>query len=94
MVGLIRMVIKHVIHHFLVVDTTKKENSPITICLPSSGWISTVMRYIPRVAGLIGQGDDNGSSAIYFAPNDATKLQSGFHMGPDDKMNFIADLVN
>jgi hypothetical protein len=44
-------------------------------------------------AGFIGQGEDNGDSAIMFTSADG-KYNSGFHVGTADKFLLNADLVN
>ena len=84
------------VHHLLSLDISKDEARAIDRC-PSSnnsnplGGLSSIRGMLG--AGFIGQGDDNGNSPIYFTTSDG-KFDSGFHLGLNDNILIIADLVN
>lgn len=87
------------IHHILSFDTTKKTDAFASRCATQDGEPSIGLSgIIDDLSGLIGTmfvgvGEDNGNEMKIFS-NEASRIESGFHIGPDDKLVSNLDLVN
>lgn len=87
------------IHHILSFDTTKKTETFASRCATEDGEPSTGLGgLIDDLSGLIGTmfigvGEDNGNEMKIFS-NEASEIESGFHIGPDDELTANIDLVN
>jgi hypothetical protein len=82
------------VHHILSVDLSKQGSMPISICDYANPVVNetSVVPMMPAY-GFIGQGEDNGDTAIFFTTYDGS-YPSGFHIGSDDKFLLQTDLVN
>lgn len=87
------------IHHILSFDTTKKTDAFASRCATEDGEPSSGLTgLIDKLSGIIGTmfvgvGEDNGNEFKIFS-NEESGIESGFHIGPDDKFVSNLDLVN
>jgi hypothetical protein len=82
------------IHHILSADISREGRLTVLPCdFASFNYSETPINPVMPGAAFIGQGEDNGDSAIMFTSRDG-KYDSGFQVGTKDKFTFWADLVN
>jgi hypothetical protein len=82
------------IHHILSVDISRVGRMPVLPCDAETYDLSrNPINPVVPVAGFVGQGEDNGDSAIMFTSRDGS-FNSGFHVDPKTQILVQSDFLN
>jgi hypothetical protein len=82
------------IHHILSADISREGRLTVLPCdFEKFNYAENPISPVTPGAGFVGQGEDNGDSAIMFTSRDG-KFDSGFQIGAKDKFIVQSDLVN
>jgi len=80
------------IHHILTSDTTKKQNPWLSSCgRPNSPGMS--INAVTGGIGFVGAGEDSSDGGAVYTSANGTQ-NTGYHIGPNDKFNAWAQIVN
>lgn len=81
------------IHHILSADYSKPMTMPVLPCDSADVNKPAIPNMIFPGSGFMGQGEDNGDSAILFTSKNGS-FDSGFHATKNDKFIVQSDIVN
>jgi hypothetical protein len=82
------------IHHILSADISREGRLTVLPCdFEKVNYAANPISPVTPGAAFVGQGEDNGDSAIMFTTRDG-KFDSGFQIGMKDKFIVESDLVN